>query len=76
MLLSSPAAEIFIEVGVLREAIRFVVEQLAQTPPLASLISAALNPTPGMSDAQLNTYVKEGMFSSWHPVGTCLNTSL
>lgn len=60
----------------LREAIRFVVEQLAQTPPLAGLISAALSPTPGMSDAQLDTYVKEGMFSSWHPVGTCLDIRL
>ncbi|KAF7791621.1 hypothetical protein EIP86_002639 [Pleurotus ostreatoroseus] len=58
------------EVGVLREAIRFVVERLTETSPLVSLIGAALNPLPGMSDEQLNTYVKEGMFSSWHPCGT------
>ncbi len=54
----------------LREAVRFIVDTLATTAPLSSLIGAALNPTQGQTDAQLDVYVKEGVFSSWHPCGT------
>lgn len=53
----------------LREAIRFILGDLTTTAPLSNLVSAALNPLPSMTDAQLDSYVKAAVFSSWHPCG-------